>query len=210
METAEPGALLSRTSPGSKLHLWLGSSGCGGRHGDGHQLGGWSLTYPGARECQWTETSLILYLARASGAQEMQETVLDPYVRRQAVALKAGLAQAQQVCEQVLCCGQVLLPAVGSCGSGGGGALVAVTAGPGWGSVGVGLAGECWGAALRSTEWWALGAVETWPQCTRAHLRSIVSGAWAKKGLKLCSHSRKASRRGCWLGARCPSVIPRP
>lgn len=62
---------------------------------------------------------------------------------RRAVAWKSGRAQAQQLCEQVLRRGQVLLPALASCGGRCGELCWAVTAGPGWGPLRMALAGGC-------------------------------------------------------------------
>lgn len=63
----------------------------------------------------------------------------------QAVASEPGLglAQAQQVCEQVLCCGKVLLPALVSRGGRHRALCGTMTAGPGWGPLRIGLAGGC-------------------------------------------------------------------
>lgn len=65
------------------------------------------------------------------------------------------------------------------------------------------LVEQHWGAALRSTEWWALGAVETRSQCTRAHLRSM-----GKEGIEALFSLQKGFKEGLLAGCQVPFSHP--
>lgn len=138
----------------------------------------------------------------------MQETVLDPYVRRQAVALKAGLAQAQQVCEQVLCCGQVLLPAVGSCGSGGGGGF---GGGDSWTWLGLCRSGPCRRVLGCSTEKHRMVGVGS-----RGDMASVYQGppqehclrSMGKEGIEALFSLQKGFKEGLLAGCQVPFSHP--